>query len=524
MRCLCVLLILSCFSDLIGQDKDDDRIVGSQHGKVLDYGMDLNEVRDRFDVSYEQFGQLMKSDLGEANKSLEICDGIANELGDSLLIAMVLHGRGYVLLERGNGKRAVEYLRQALEISLRNHFEERSIFVLNSLAIAYSANMEYDKALMMHFESLSLRQKSAKFGNDISIVLANIGSVYAELGDYQLALEYYNKSYNIKVERGNISDMPYLMANMAAIQANLHRYSESLGLISRARSICDSTKCDQRILGELGLLEGTCRISIGELSAGITLLMNVSVILRKLDSFGSLSECHFRIATGMADVGNYDLALQYCDSSYTLGVQSSNKKLMAKGLILKGKCMAALGHYDSAFMCVFQGFKLDSALAQSSLATRIAAVEVALQERENIAKIKLQEEKLRYQQNEIIDNRLLIAAFLLIALLCTILLVASIRISKQRRKINSLLSNRIVESTFELSSVQNSLVHSHDTLKLLVAKLESVLLAENATLKGLRMTSKFESTQDQDLYLEKAEQISSRLVRIIGEFKMNHLK
>ena len=43
--------------------------------------------------------------------------------------------------------------------------------------------MQYDKALLMHLESLRLRESSKASGTDISVTLGNIGNVYADIGD-----------------------------------------------------------------------------------------------------------------------------------------------------------------------------------------------------------------------------------------------------------------------------------------------------------------------------------------------------
>lgn len=517
MRCISLLLILSCFSDLAAQEKRD--ILRQRPSSSA-----TEENRDEFNLNYSHFGRLISSDLREATKYLEVCERKATELGDSLFISMVLHGKGYVMLERGKPKVAIDYLNLALGVAKRNLFEERIIFILNSLAIAYSANMEYDKALLTHLESLRRRESNIKFERDISLTLANIGSVYAELGDYMKASDYYQQSYNSKLKKGMYHDLPYLIANIAAANINLHQYAESLSYIKAARAICDSIGCDQRILGELGLLEGTCKIAVGEIQNGLAVLEDVMPILRRLNSYGSLAECYFRIAVGMSAKGRFDLALKYCDSSSVADINSTNKKLLIKRLILKGKCMAATGHYDSAFVFVLNGYSLDSTLAQSSLVSRISAIEASMLERENVLKIKAQEEVLRYQRDEIVDNELLMSAFLLIVVLVGSLLVASVRISRQRRKINSLLSDRIVESTYELSNAHDSLVHSNENLKLLIAKMESVLSAEFATLKGLKMLSRIEATEQENEYMMKAEGICLRLIRMLREFKEVYLR
>lgn len=524
MRIFCVLLILSCFSDLCVQNRANGQVMDSHQNAAEVANGDLRANQNLFERNYEFFGSSMGSDIREAIKYLDICDKMASQLGDSLYISMVLHGRGYILLEQGNSKSAIQYLKSALEISKRNAFKDRTIYILNSLAIAYSTSMEYDKALLMHLESLRLRESSKASRADISVALGNIGNVYADIGDYEKASEYYKRSYNIKLDSGSYGDLPYLIANIATAQINLHRYSESLRSLEMARSICDSIPCDQRILGQLALLEGTCQISLGEVKRGLSILSYASSKLKKLNSISSLSECYFRMAVGMAQTKRYHLALSYYDSSSYLAPNSSDIKLTIKRLILKGKCMAALGQFDSAFVSILSAYRLDSSLAQSTLSTRISAVEALMQEQENSLKIKAQEERLKYLHNEIIDGRLLMTALMLIAILGIILFMASIRISRQRRRINSLLSDRVVESTYELSNAQHSMIHSHETLKLMVLKLESTLLAEYATLRGLKMLSKFESSMVEQQYLEKADEACLRLVRIIKEFKEISLK
>jgi hypothetical protein len=191
--------------------------------------------------------------------------------------------------------------------------------------------------------------------------------------------------------------------------------------------------------------------------------------------------------------------------------------------VLRAKCLAGLDQYDSAFISLSKGYELDSLLSQLSLKTRISAVEAAMLERENISKIQAQDDILRYQHEEILDARLIMAAFSLVVILGLILFVALLNISKQRRKINALLSDRVAESTFELSSVHYSLIHSHDTLRMLVTKLESELRAEHATIMGLRVLLEYESDSMKGKYVEMTEQLCLRLVKMVREFRITYL-
>jgi tetratricopeptide (TPR) repeat protein len=274
-------------------------------------GRSIKSDREIFLESYGKFGSQVYSNLDEAEKHLEVSSRKAEELGDSLFIAMVLHGRGYLHLQEGRTTLAMESFQRALGITKRNRFTERTLYLVNSLAIAHSINLEYDKALQYHLESLRLRESNGGSGTDISVTLVNIGNVYAELGDFEKAFEYYNKCYLIRNNIRDQENIEYIILNMATARINDHKYIESYKLIEKARTRCDSTNCDARILAEIKLLLGTCKVATGETDEGAALLVDAIPMFKRLRSKNSLSECYYRIASSMLAQKRFESGLRY---------------------------------------------------------------------------------------------------------------------------------------------------------------------------------------------------------------------
>ena len=142
---------------------------------------------------------------------------------------------------------------KAWYISKRNGFVEEQQTILNVLAVAFTLNANYDRALEYHFQALVLRERS---GDDhmITETLNNIGLVYFKMRNYRKALEFYDLalSRDYRVELSSIRDR--LLVNIGLCHNQINNFQEAKKLFNDAMDYCQPNCSDGiRITAEFGL-------------------------------------------------------------------------------------------------------------------------------------------------------------------------------------------------------------------------------------------------------------------------------
>lgn len=143
----------------------------------------------------------------------------------------------------GNYERALPYLEQAFEIDLRTNDEEVICDDLNNLGSAYSRRGRYLKnnkdleiSLDYYLKSLDFAHKKKNKESEID-ALNNIGLVNGALGNYAIAMKYYQLAIqeigeaDYRYEACNIySNMGYALYEMGLHQRSVEHFNKALTL------------------------------------------------------------------------------------------------------------------------------------------------------------------------------------------------------------------------------------------------------------------------------------------------------
>jgi len=205
----------------------------------------------RFIVLYDLvFEYLAKEDYQEALKYIEEAQRVAAQYDDSLHIVKAGRVKGLILVEIDRPADAINELQKVVSVSQRNKFEDDHEAILNGLAIAYTFQANYDKALQYHFKCLSMREKRGNPANTCATV-NNIGLVYYKLHNSERALDYYER---VLKECDQIDNKDRLLINIGLCYNELRDFASAREFIRDGMKLCAPACNPETIIqGEFGL-------------------------------------------------------------------------------------------------------------------------------------------------------------------------------------------------------------------------------------------------------------------------------
>lgn len=237
------------FSTVRGVLAQHERIIDSLK-IVIEKSSEKTSCAPLIDLSFEY---VSIHDFERALLYAEEAYDCASKYGDTALIVKAGRYRGQILRRKDEQSKAIEILNEVLPIAKRNHLIDEYKLILNSLALAYTYQANYDYALKLHFESMVIREEeSDKEG--LSVAYNNIGIVYYKMYDFERALEYYEKSLALKKETNDEFDLDILLINIGLCHIQLNDFSIAQDYINQALGLCGE-KCsdDLLMIGKNGL-------------------------------------------------------------------------------------------------------------------------------------------------------------------------------------------------------------------------------------------------------------------------------
>lgn len=236
---------------------------------------------------------------------------------------LFLLGRGYLLT--GKHDVAVNLLTKALDFFVNNG-DKMSLFqCYSNLGIVYREQKQYDLALKMLNKSYNVAYDLDDFSY-IILALVNLASVYSSLENIHKALEILDKALEYKDRLKNTKILGDLYNNYAFVLLGENKTAEALEYLFKAYDVYKSIYGDQIQTGMLIVLS-----NIGETYVLLEDYDNAEQYINKALKFAEENQigfieidCHRNLATMYEAQGDYKMAL-YHHKRYTMISEESAK-------------------------------------------------------------------------------------------------------------------------------------------------------------------------------------------------------
>lgn len=208
-------------------DRADYDIAIEYYNKALEISLELDD-RTRTVSAYNNLGLAYhwKSDFENTSKYYHKALKIAEELNDNYSIVQIQLNLGSLYQEWEYFDEALKRFEYIKAICESNGDKPNLCKALENIGIIYNEKNKLDSAIINLNKALVLSKEIQSKNMEASINL-NTGYSFELKKEYQLAEQYYQSAYEIRIENGNEDGISMAIKSLARINFLLKKYQEA---------------------------------------------------------------------------------------------------------------------------------------------------------------------------------------------------------------------------------------------------------------------------------------------------------
>jgi two-component system NarL family sensor kinase len=227
---LLITAIITCNS-LYAQDRE--RVIDSLTDLLRQSKADTNRARLYIMIGdrYEQRNDSISIDY--YYKGIALSEELQYTWGE----AVARQYLGEVYLRKNKNDSTLLHLNMAMELSQALKDDKRMGHCANTIALVYSRNGDYEKALQYFLQAAAHWEKRPETRLQLISCYNNIGSVFFTNGQHDKALEYNRQAYKIALEINDAIEIAYAACELAAALQKHGKAREAKEYVQKAITI-----------------------------------------------------------------------------------------------------------------------------------------------------------------------------------------------------------------------------------------------------------------------------------------------
>jgi len=303
---------------------------------------------------------------------------IRRKIGIPQEIAQSLSNVGAIQSSLSQNDKAVESYLEAIEIFEQNKNMRYLAACLTNLGSAYNSLGQYDQAQDALRRALKINEQIekqlAQMGSpaekienrrDIAYRCNILGNLYYSLGQYDPALDYYQKAFTIFEKIGTPHEIATSLNNLGIVSYSLGQYDRALEYYQKAFNKSEKDGTPHEIAQSLNDL-GAFYDDLGQNEQALETLQKAFTIFEKIGTPQEIAYCLNNLGRVYADRGQYDRALEYYQRALLIKEKSGNQQDIAQSLNNISTAYTHLGQYTQALGYLQQALKIKENIPNQS--------------------------------------------------------------------------------------------------------------------------------------------------------------
>jgi signal transduction histidine kinase len=359
----------------------------------------------------------------------------------------VRHIRALLLFQKGQFEEAV-----SLFDSARNYYFKLSLFrryvtLLTNLGKIFSDRGEYELALNNYYEALRISQAKG-FETETYIIRTRIGWVNFHLGDLNQALRLADESLSSKPKKLLTGNLANTLTLKGVVLTELNKFYE-------ARTCLDSVRRIYQQSGNIhGLSEtlmnlGDLESRVGNYSSGLSLYEESLRLAAQSNYTYGLAWSNWGTGDIYFKRGDFLNASKYLDRSEKFCKIISANELLIRNYATRRDLLAAQGRYKESLHYSMMASQLNDSIHRTDLARRFLNLEKiqAIEQRDRNIEVlqtdkQLAEDKIALQESRLQQQYILIVAGLVSIGLLATLVIIYYRFYTRIKNLNTLITEK----------------------------------------------------------------------------------
>lgn len=258
-----------------------------------------------------------QSNFPKALEYYEQSIALLERAGDRRYMSAVYGNMGDVYRVQSNIPKAIDCVTRSLAIAQESGNQKGAADAYVSIAIMYFDLPDSHEKILEYLEKARVIYESLKFEPGLSLVYANLTTIYFNQKDLDKAFYFVEKALAIQEKEGDVYGMATSLFNRASIRSNRNQFQEALADFDRVAEYFERLG-DQEGLADTYNGLGDLWIRQNRYDSAIEMCQKSLKIAREIGSpnFKETEACQC-LYTAHRKKGNYKQALEYLEAYNT---------------------------------------------------------------------------------------------------------------------------------------------------------------------------------------------------------------
>jgi CHAT domain-containing protein/Tfp pilus assembly protein PilF len=262
---------------------------------------------------------------------------LAEASGDLTQQGRALSGLGASHYYLGRPGEAREIWEKALELLRQEGDAKTEVLVENNLAVLYHNQGQFQRALELYTR---LVQKAVA-PKDIGLMRANMGSLYAELGNPAEALENFNLARETYHAAGDLEKEVNVLVSIGQVRQEMKDPQAALAEYVKARQVLPEA---WGVVHSIGMVQ----IDLGKPEEALPLLQKALDIAKATGDRSKVVTTQLSLGSAYAKLGQRDLAAESLKQAIELGEEIGHQRVVSTALLQRAELRRDEGRLEEA--------------------------------------------------------------------------------------------------------------------------------------------------------------------------------